>query len=306
MIVRYALLALLTVCGDSCSNAVQIAKSQTPPSACATSPSPICLGVCPSRDHRPRRPRRRLGRRATSRSRRSPSSSAEGSRRDPRKLVAPGTRRGVVGFGTLGTPGLGSSALVSRREAPPSRVASAEARSRRRFHAGVSHPARRRLDVKEVGDTPSRTSGMGKVRAPPRGSERRVALGERARGHIGHLAARDEHGVPTPSVVARALEAAKNFPRRHHLRIRSEPLLLRATDIRVDHPQAVAMAIAPPARPGGRAKRLHRMRGARVPLIVAGSTRARAKCQGRTSRHKSDTMIGEYVRPVGSHQGLGV
>ena len=92
MIVRYALLALLTVCGDSCSNAVQIAKSQTPPSACATSPSPICLGVCPSRDHRPRRPRRRLGRRATSRSRRPPSSSAEGSRRDPRKLVAPGGR----------------------------------------------------------------------------------------------------------------------------------------------------------------------------------------------------------------------
>ena len=187
-------------------NAVQIAViADAAVGVRHTSPSPICLGVCPSRDHRPRRPRRRFGRRATSRSRRSPSSSAEGSRRDPRKLVAPGDAARRGGFRDFGDAGVGIvGARLAAREAP--RVASYR---RRREAAGGSTrafrtPARRRLDVKEVGDMPSRTSGMGKVRAPPRGSERRVALGERARGHIGHLAARDEHGVPTPSASSRA------------------------------------------------------------------------------------------------------
>ena len=127
-----------------------------------------------------------------------------------------------------------------------------------------------------------------------RAKERRVALGERASGvarsHLGELAARGELGVPTPSVVARALEVAKHIPRQRHLRVCRARFLLRATGIRVDHPQAVAMAIARHLRvQAGAQKRLRRTRGARVPLHRRGKTRARRwKCQGRTSRLRND------------------
>ena len=109
-----------------------------------------------------------------------------------------------------------------------------------------------------------------------RAEERRVALGERgggvARGHLGELAARGELGVPTPSVVARALEVAEHIPRQRHLRVRRARLLLRATGIRVDRPQAVAMAIARHLRVHAVAqKRLRRTRGARARVHRRGN-----------------------------------
>ena len=149
-------------------------------------------------------------------------------------------------------------------------------------------------------DRRPRRDGRGDARA----KERRVALGERASGvarsHLGELAARGELGVPTPSVVARALEVAKHIPRQRHLRVCRARFLLRATGIRVDHPQAVAMAIARHLRvQAGAQKRLRRTRGARVPLHRRGND-ARAG-DGSAKVGRADSGMMSLTRCPSSH-----